>query len=204
MATWAICNKDRTKKLVLSRTYQKISPRLDETVKAELEWLFNYANTEAGKPLRISRMEFLKKVPTFSNMPGKTIMEVAELLKERRFKSGEVVFKQGWEGYLPVCIIAQGKVSMMDKEKELFQLGKFSIFGDFEDTVTNKRLNEVVAIEESVIYEVEKVKLLEMTKQNHTVIQVLINLVKNNKAKNRILREEENFNQKVIFDSIRK
>ena len=175
MATWAICKKDRAGKLTASRTYQKISPRLDEAVKAELEWLFNYADTEAGKPLRISRMELLRKIPSFAGLPGRIVVEVAEVLKERRFTTGEDVFREGESGNLPICIIARGEVSILKNNQELSRLRQHNVFGNNEEISGYS----VVATEDSVIYEIERLKLLEMTKQDHKVIHVLINVLKN-------------------------
>ena len=175
MATWAICKKDRAEKLRLSRTYQKISPRLDEAVKAELEWLFNYADTESGKPLRLSRMELLRKIPAFKELPGRIIVEVAELLKERRFKAGEEIFMRGESGQLPICIIAKGEVSLFDQEEELVRLRQHHLFGDIDQELAY----DVVATKDAVIYELENRKLLEMTQQNHKVVKVLINILKN-------------------------
>src|SRR5690606_8823911 len=175
MATWALCKNDRAEKLTTSQTYQKISPRLDEAVKAELEWLFNYADTEGGKPLRISRMELLKKIPAFSQLPRRIIVEVAEVLKERRFKTDEYVFTADESENLPICIIAKGEVSILKHDQEVSRLGQYKVFGSNEEISGY----DVVATEDSVIYEIERLKLLEMTKQDHKVIHILINILKN-------------------------
>ncbi len=174
MATWAILKKDRANKLAVSRTYQKISPRLDEAVKAELEWLFNYADTIGGKPLRISRMELLRKIRAFDGLPGRLIIEVAEILKERRFRKGEDVVRQGERGDIPLCIIAKGEVAVINNNEEIERVVQQGMFGGN----AAKGKYHATATEESVIYEIEKRKLLEMTKQDHRVIQVLINISK--------------------------
>ncbi len=174
MATWVICKKDKVLTLKDSPTFLRLSPRLNDTVKAELEWLFNYAYPNGDKPPRVARVDFLKKISPISQLPTNVLLEVAELMKERRFRSGEKIISKKEDTNLPVCLIKTGTVSITDEEYEIAQLGERGAFGFDEDSLTNKSLYDIYAKKYTIIYEIDKNRLYEIAMRDYRIIQVLI------------------------------
>lgn len=56
-------------------------------------------------------LEYLKKVPLFSQLKEKDLKSISSLLKEREYKKGDVIVKQGEEG-IGLFIIKKGKVKV--------------------------------------------------------------------------------------------
>jgi CRP-like cAMP-binding protein len=56
-------------------------------------------------------LEYLKKIPLFSKFTEKELKSIGSLLKEREYKKGEIIVKQGDEG-VGLFIIKNGKVKV--------------------------------------------------------------------------------------------
>ena len=56
-------------------------------------------------------LEYLKKIPLFSKFSEKELKSIGSLLKEREYKKGEIIVKQGDEG-VGLFIIKKGKVKV--------------------------------------------------------------------------------------------
>ncbi|MCR4421775.1 MAG: cyclic nucleotide-binding domain-containing protein [Spirochaetales bacterium] len=56
-------------------------------------------------------LEYLKKIPLFSNFSEKELKSIASLVKEREYKKGDIIVKQGDEG-VGLFIIKKGKVKV--------------------------------------------------------------------------------------------
>jgi CRP-like cAMP-binding protein len=56
-------------------------------------------------------LEYLKKIPLFSKFSEKELKSIGSLLKEREYKKGEIIVKQGDEG-VGLFIIKNGKVKV--------------------------------------------------------------------------------------------
>lgn len=56
-------------------------------------------------------LEYLKKIPLFSYLHEKDLKSIASLIKEREYKKGDIIVKQGDEG-VGLFIIKKGKVKV--------------------------------------------------------------------------------------------
>lgn len=66
----------------------------------------------------ISRISFLKKVDLFQNVPGDYLASIVELLKEKSYYEGEILFKKGDPGDA-FYLIKTGKISILSEDKEV-------------------------------------------------------------------------------------
>ncbi len=56
-------------------------------------------------------LEYLKKIPLFKNFSDKELKNIASIIKERNYKKGDIIVKQGEEG-IGLFIIKSGKVKV--------------------------------------------------------------------------------------------
>ncbi|HPC37692.1 MAG TPA: cyclic nucleotide-binding domain-containing protein [Exilispira sp.] len=56
-------------------------------------------------------LDYLKKIPLFSQLKEKDLKSISSLVKEREYKKGEIIVKQGDDG-IGLFIIKKGKVKV--------------------------------------------------------------------------------------------
>jgi len=93
----------------------------------------------------------LKKVPLFKHIQEKNLKLVSNLLKEREFKKGDTIVKQGDSG-VGLFIIKSGKVKIMKKlsdgkEIDIAVHGEGEFFGELSVLDDKPRTASVIALE---------------------------------------------------------
>lgn len=78
--------------------------------------------------------DVLKRIDVFERLPEEQLMRVAKLLRERKFREGQILFNQGDPGDA-LYIVAQGRVKIFitdqfGREKVLAFLGEGEFFGE--------------------------------------------------------------------------
>jgi len=96
-------------------------------------------------------IETLRRVPLFADLNGRELEEVAGLLKERRFASGETIIKEG-SGGATFFVIDSGEatISVGGKERGLLKPGDY--FGEIALIDEGARAATITAMSDLVCY----------------------------------------------------
>ena len=135
-----------------------------------------------GTDADAQKFEMLKNIPIFQELTRKEILEVDELLHERVYEKGEIVFEEGDLGH-GIFIIVSGKVRA-DSSHDLLKianlefgpgelLGELSLFDEAPRPAT------VVAIERTValaLFQAEFTSLL--TTDRKIGVKVLVEIAR--------------------------
>lgn len=105
-----------------------------------------------------SRVRLLQRVSIFAETPAEQLAQVAALLDEKSFSTGEVVFQKGDPGSC-VYIIASGKVLVHDGDMPVNQLQAGEIFGEMAVLDPQPRSASVTALEPAHLYRLERLAL---------------------------------------------
>ena len=127
-----------------------------------------------------ARVRMLKKLNLFSDLTFNEALEVDELLHERVYEKGEIVFEEGDIGH-GVFIVVSGKVRV-DAAHDLLksamlELGPGATLGELSLFEEAPRLATVVTIEQSVmvgLFRAEFTSLL--TKNTKIGVKILVKL----------------------------
>ncbi len=97
----------------------------------------------------------LKNIPLFSQLQNKDFLFLEELLHERSFEKGEIIFDQDDEG-LGMYLILSGKVKIVHSDnngesKTLAFLTSGEYFGELALLVQSKRTATAIAEERSIL-----------------------------------------------------
>jgi putative ABC transport system ATP-binding protein len=97
--------------------------------------------------------EFLKTVELFKNLTPTEIANVAERTKKRRYKSGEVIIRQGETGE-EFFLVASGNVAVMSQQsaepdRRMTTLGVGNFFGE-RALITGERRNATIVADDDV------------------------------------------------------
>ncbi|MCX8057895.1 MAG: cyclic nucleotide-binding domain-containing protein [Spirochaetes bacterium] len=97
-------------------------------------------------------IKLLSNVPLFKHLKDKNIKIVSNLLKERNYKKGDIIVKQGDSG-IGLFIIKSGKVKIVKKladgrELDIAVHGEGEFFGELSVLDDKPRTASVIAIED--------------------------------------------------------
>ncbi len=95
-------------------------------------------------------LEFIQEIPIFSKLEKKDAQIVLEAFKLKKFKKGDVVIKQGNEGFGMYVIIA-GKTEVKRKGKKIAELGENDFFGEMALVSDEPRSATVKVISEDLV-----------------------------------------------------
>jgi CRP/FNR family transcriptional regulator len=113
--------------------------------------------------------EEIRKFFLFQLLNNEELGSVAELLKERDFQPGSIIFSQGEEGNT-MFIVKSGviKITMklQDGEKEIVTLGPDGFFGEIALFERVPRTATATAVQDSIIYEIDRDNFAEVISQN--------------------------------------
>jgi CRP-like cAMP-binding protein len=101
----------------------------------------------------VENIKLLKNVLLFNHLKEKNLKLVANLLKEREYKKGDIIVKQGESG-VGLFIIIKGKVKIVKKladgkEIDIAVHGENEFFGELSVLDDKPRTASVIAIEDT-------------------------------------------------------
>jgi CRP/FNR family cyclic AMP-dependent transcriptional regulator len=102
---------------------------------------------------RNPRLELLKNVVLFKDLSLRELAMVDEMLHERRYLAGEIIFDEGEEGQ-GFFVVLQGRVKISRRESGpdvLLELGPGSFFGEIALLDQSVRTAQARAIEDTLI-----------------------------------------------------
>lgn len=101
------------------------------------------------------RVAALKKVRIFSETSDEVLMEIAEIVTEKKFKRGQNIFKKGDVGDA-MYIINQGSVRVHDGNHVLSRLVQGQVFGEFALFDKESRSASITADESTSLFKLDQ------------------------------------------------
>jgi CRP-like cAMP-binding protein len=93
-------------------------------------------------------LEALAQVPMFSQLPRRALERLERITRQRSFKTGETIVKEGDEG-VGFFMITSGKVDVTRAGKALNSLGAGDFFGEMALLDNHRRSATVTALEDT-------------------------------------------------------
>jgi CRP/FNR family cyclic AMP-dependent transcriptional regulator len=135
----------------------------------------NFFSTHAN-----SSVEMLRKLDVFSDLTFREALEVDELLHERVYEKGEIIFEEGDIGH-GIFIVVSGKVRV-DPSREilknaLLEFGPGEMLGELTLFEEAPRFATVVAMERTVMVALLRAELSSLLTRNTKIgVKVLVKL----------------------------
>lgn len=95
-----------------------------------------------------STMDALKNVPMFRDLNKKALERIEKIARERSFKAGEVIVKEGDEG-VGFFLVTSGKVAVTKEGKDLNTLHDGDFFGEMALLDNYRRSATVTAVDDT-------------------------------------------------------
>lgn len=122
------------------------------------------------------KLQVLKGVSLFSEIPERELIEVANLLEEIEFKVGETVFEEGDKGYC-MYIIAEGRIRIHRVEHTLNVLGRRDVFGEMAALVPEPRIASATAEEDTILLQLYQRPLYNLMTDHIKVVKGIISVL---------------------------
>jgi CRP/FNR family cyclic AMP-dependent transcriptional regulator len=135
-----------------------------------------------GSDTNVRKVEMLKSIPIFHELTRKEILEVDELLHERVYEQGEIIFEEGDPGH-GIFIIVSGKVRADPSHKLLLNavldFGPGELVGELSLFDQAPRTAKVVAVERTVTMALFQVEFSSMLLKNKSIgVKVLVEIAR--------------------------
>ena len=126
-------------------------PLVRETASWAMETLTNKGVATGMALMPIEKVIILKSVPIFAETPDEVLAEVATILEEVDYTSGDCIFEKGTIGDC-MFVIIEGRVRVHEGERTLVELGERQIFGELAVLDPEPRSASVTAIEPTRLF----------------------------------------------------
>ena len=170
-AAWIIYKKDK-------RTYQRVSQRLDESVKRNLdEKLFSTFFFESFKddfPLTIDKIMFLKNIPVFSQISGILLSQIVDRFRTLKLKDGAKVELYDEDNDKPIFIVGKGSVTLYHEDDPLISLKEKDVFGDIFTMDESKSTTSLTVKGETIIFQITLNDFFDVMANQHELAQSFI------------------------------
>ncbi|OHE22672.1 MAG: hypothetical protein A2X92_01615 [Syntrophus sp. GWC2_56_31] len=103
---------------------------------------------------RDQKIDILKKVPMFSNLSNRQLIEIAKHTQQISIKAGEVLAKQGSRGW-EFFFIVEGKAKVQKDVKEIRKLTSGDFFGEISLIDQEPRTATVIADTDMILLVVD-------------------------------------------------
>jgi len=149
-----------------------------------------------GSDTDAQKVEMLKNIPIFHELSRKEILEVDELLHDRIYEKGEIVFEEGDPGH-GIYIIVSGKLRADPSHKLLknavLDFGPGELMGELSLFDEAPRTAKVVAIERTVTVALFQAEFSSLLLKNKNVgVKVLVEIARtlSRRARQLLLQEK--------------
>jgi len=148
-----------------------------------------------GSDTNAQKVEMLKNIPIFHELTRKEILEVDELLHERVYEAGEIVFEEGDPGH-GIYIIVSGKLRADPSHKLLknavLDFGPGELMGELSLFDEAPRTAKVVAIERTVTVALFQAEFSSLLLKNKNIgVKVLVEVARILSRRTRLLLLQE-------------
>ena len=148
-----------------------------------------------GSDTNAQKVEMLKNIPIFQELTRKELLEVDELLHERVYEQGEIIFEEGESGH-GIFIIVSGKVRADPSHKLLknavLDFGPGELVGELSLFDQAPRTANVVAVERTVTVALFQAEFYSLLLKNKNVgVKVLVEIARtlSRRARQLLLQE---------------
>ena len=126
----------------------------------------------------MANTDALAKVPMFQDLPKKALERLDRITRERRFKAGDVIFKEGDEG-VGFFMISDGAVDISRGGKSLSTLKSGDFFGEMALLDNHRRSATVTASQDTTCLAMMRSDFLAELRANPDIsLEVLASLSK--------------------------
>jgi CRP-like cAMP-binding protein len=119
-------------------------------------------------------VEMLSKVPLFSGLDKKDIMDIVAVGSEVSFAAGKTILKQGEPG-LSFLLVLEGKVEVRKGGKTIAATGPGGFFGEMTVFDDKPRSADIVAVEPTRCFGITNWSFIPMLRSNPSVAIGIIN-----------------------------
>lgn len=109
----------------------------------------------------LDRVLALKETQIFKELSGQILANVAVILDKKLIGEGEYIMRKGEKGD-SMYLIESGQLEVRDGDRVLATLGEKQVVGEMSLLAPIDRTADVVAIEESVLYRIEREKFVDL------------------------------------------
>ena len=143
------------------------------------------------------KIEMLKDIPIFQTLTRNELLEVDELLHERTYETGEIIFEKGEMGH-GIYIILEGRVKVNPcpelPASAVLELGRNEVIGELALFDEIPRLATVVAAEQTkmaALFRSEFSSLLTTNKNIGVKVLVEVTRILGHRARQLLIRERD-------------
>lgn len=173
-AAWVIYHKENT-------VFQKVSKRLPEDDRKALVDSISknqlIDGLEDGAFLRIEMVMFLKQVELMSKLKGDQLCQLIDKMKVVQLVKGEEHKIKTQSSQSTLLIVADGQVEVQLKNNDPLTLQKRDIFGEIFRLENDLHIENLTAIENSVVFTMNTNDFYDVLGSNHQLLSELINSV---------------------------
>ena len=126
--------------------------------------------------LTIEKVLILKSVKIFSSVPEAQLVDLATIVESIEYDAGELIVRQGDLGN-SMYIVANGKVRVFERDKELGILGSRAVFGELAALDPEPRAASVEAVEDCTLLRLDGESLYELMSGNKEVARGIVHVL---------------------------
>lgn len=141
--------------------------------------------------LTIEKVLILKSVSIFSSVPEAQLVDLATIVESVEYDAGEIIVNKGDLG-TSMYIVADGKVRVFDKDRELGVLGNREVFGDLAALDPEPRAASVEAMEDCTLLRLDGESLYELMAGNKEVTRGIVHVLCDYARQNLALASDNN------------
>ncbi len=125
-------------------------------------------------PDKAKLVGMLAKVPLFSGLAEKDLLDIVAVGTEVSFAPGKAILKQGEPG-LSFLLVLEGRVEIRKGERKIAETGPGGFFGEMTVFDDKPRSADVVAVEPTRCFGITSWSFIPMLRSNPTVAIGIIN-----------------------------
>jgi len=133
------------------------------------------AEVEPMLPL-MQRVQFLRRVPLFSELSGEDLMQVAQIAEQTEFPADHVIFHKDDPGDV-LYLIMRGRVSVRDGDREIVALGSKEFFGELAVLDDEPRSASAVCVEDTALLSIAEADLEELMERRPAIAREIIRVL---------------------------
>jgi hypothetical protein len=166
---WVVYNKDK-------EAYQTVSERLPYKDKRFLDSSIEnnqlLDGLDDGFFLAIEMVMYVKKVPAFKRISGKILSDLSDKIMPITLNPRDKFKINSAEA--PIIILSSGEAKLNFEQQEVQVMKRGDVYGEFFQEGKPPKVDEVVAVERSVIFKIELVDFYFVMALHHDLAQGLI------------------------------
>jgi hypothetical protein len=178
-AAWVIYNKDQN-------AFQAIRERLPNRDKRFLDTAIEnnqlLEGLDDGFFLGIEMVMFIKQLPTFKNIHGSILSDLADKITPIELELGDRLKFDSNDHNSPIFIVAHGEVKLKNDDLILTSFKKGSVYGDLFQDGPAVTANALEASERTVIFKINLMDFYFIMANHHELVQGLIKNITENKT----------------------